>query len=86
MREAGLPGRRLLVKTKIKRLLAIMMFVAVPLVSASPTSALQEVTTPVVVSVPAPTVAETSMIEKELPVFFGTASWYSESDPDHRLR
>ena len=63
-----------------------MMFVAVPLVSASPTSALQEVTTPVVVSVPAPTVAETSMIEKELPVFFGTASWYSESDPFINLR
>ena len=58
-----------------------MMFVAVPLVSANPTSAIQEVTTPVTTVMQTPVTDEKIATEKAPPAKFGTASWYSESDP-----
>ncbi len=73
-------------KTKIKRSLAVMMFIAVPLVSASPTSALQEVTVPVTATAQATAIVATPVIEKDLPISFGTASWYSETDAYINLR
>jgi rare lipoprotein A len=59
-----------------------MMFVAVPLVSASPTSVLQEITTPATNGMPS-SVAENkvaTVATTPLPTKLGTASWYSESD------
>ncbi len=87
VREAGLPGRRLLVKKNIKRLVTLMMFVAVPLVSANPTSALQEVTTtPVITVMQAPAADEKIATERKSPAKFGAASWYSETDAYINLR
>ncbi len=63
-----------------------MMFMAVPLVAASPTSALQETAIPVTATVPASSVAPETVAEEDFPVSFGTASWYSETDPFINLR
>lgn len=73
-------------KTKIKRSLALMMFVAVPLAAASPTSALQETTVPVTVAVPSAAVTPETVAEEDFSISFGTASWYSETDPFINLR
>ncbi len=73
-------------KKNIKRLVTLMMFVAVPLVSANPTSALQELTTPVTMAIQAPA-AETKVATVATPrAKRGTASWYSRSDPSINLR
>jgi rare lipoprotein A len=69
------------VKKGIKRSLTLMMFVAIPLVSANPTSALQEVTIPVTTVMQVPIAETVKVIEKVLPVKLGTASWYSQTDP-----
>jgi len=82
------------VKKGIKRSLAFMMFTAVPLLAASPTSALQEATNPVSTMTPTSAIeqqiesaiAQSIAIQKNTPVSFGTASWYSQSDPFINLR
>lgn len=68
-------------KKGIKRSLTVMMFVAIPLVSASSTSPLQELQIPIPVIMPVPAVEEAVICKKTLPTTNGTASWYSESDP-----
>ena len=74
-------------KKNIKRLVTLMMFVAVPLVSANPTSALQEVTTtPVITVMQAPAADEKIASERKSPAKFGAASWYSETDAFINLR
>ncbi len=65
-----------------------MMLVAVPLVSAEPISALQE--TQPLLPLPTPQVRKAeppkTKIRKNHRSFYGTASWYSESDPFINLR
>ena len=64
--------------TRIKRSLLVMMFIAVPLVAASPSSAIQEVANPVTIVGPATAAADPVVIEEDSHVLFGMASWYSE--------
>ncbi|MFH0985100.1 MAG: septal ring lytic transglycosylase RlpA family protein [Candidatus Omnitrophota bacterium] len=73
-------------KQGVRRWLALMMFTAVPLVSASPTSMLQEIPGSVtgVILTPAEE-KESSMTEIRL-ALFGTASWYSRASPKIKKR
>ena len=93
VREVGLPERKLFVRVGKKRWFVILMFVAVPLVWAEPISGMQDAV-PVIRREP-PIVIKTPeiRIEKIKPPkppkirsSYGTASWYSETDPFINLR
>ncbi|MDD5671711.1 MAG: septal ring lytic transglycosylase RlpA family protein, partial [Candidatus Omnitrophica bacterium] len=76
-------------KVGIKRSLATMMLIAVPLVSAEPISVLQETLPPIPRIQMLPEKVEKPKIIKIVkPVrrYYGVASWYSESDPMINLR
>lgn len=58
-----------------------MMVTAVPLLSASPTSTLQEVPSPFPAAITNPAAEQRIEMEAAAPISFGIASWYSQSDP-----
>jgi rare lipoprotein A len=70
-------------KKGIKRLCFILMWIAVPFVSAEPISLMQETPLyrPTLTQAITPEPVQKIKI-KRLREFYGTASWYSESDPN----
>jgi rare lipoprotein A len=74
------------VKKGLKRSFVLMMFTAIPLLSASPTSAVQEVTPSISPVTQDSTVAQRIEVKQDVQLSFGTASWYSQSDPFINLR
>ena len=78
----------------LKRWLTVLMVLAVPIVTAQPISMWQESfyvpQTPRILKTPAehrlPGIKKPIRRKKKQPVYRGTASWYSETDPGINLR
>jgi rare lipoprotein A len=66
-----------------KRILTILMLAAVPLVSAEPVSTTQDLPVPPRISPVSAPPAPPLRVKKARPakIFYGIASWYSETDP-----